>query len=625
MKEYSVRENFLFFDEIGTDSLGKNYRVGPVENNKAKCHNLLTEVNPRFTSSSEMWKQITFLVDGVQKAKIRNLYCPEKVVEEKDHTYLLYPFLKSKSLQQILADVVKTDVVMDLDLTFSIAIALADVLEMSSSIIVNKKKSFHGLLTADNIFIDYDGRVLLKNYGLFPYLKRNPELINAVKQAYTDQLSPEFMQQDTFSRSSDVYSMGNIIFCILTGQFYKQVKDAEFEEDLRAKAEGFLHLLPTEDPEYQKNLIIFLSKTLNPDPMKRFVDMKEIKDFIAQDFHVAEVSSATFIIAYFMNLLYMKNQDEDSDRLIKELAYTIPVKKEAAPIHGKAADDHSTAEILQALEAQKSSKSKLIFGMVAVFIVIVGIAIFVIISQQKQAKNQQEIQSQARENLEQSMAKIKLELEAEYRKRLEAIEKKNVATDEERKSREEEIKKLKEWRDNQEKLRNIQAAAKPEPAKKTEHQPQPTTSTQTQTQTLPQTKEQTPPIVVPEEKKPEVIEKKEEKKPETPTIKTGDLVPIESVTIKPNRLSGKSNVKAAELKFSKDILKLYEKQPLTVYATLLVDHIGSVIDVKLPTYMTDEMKSKVAGYMKTWEFIPAEKDKIKVKVWYPVKIVINFE
>jgi serine/threonine protein kinase len=98
----------------------------------------------------------------------------EKIIKEEGSpkALLIYPLIKGRTFEKVLENSMEKDLPINFDLAFSIAIAIADLIDTGSSIVVSGQKSFHGFLTPDNILIDYDGKIYLKNYGIFPYLNK---------------------------------------------------------------------------------------------------------------------------------------------------------------------------------------------------------------------------------------------------------------------------------------------------------------------------------------------------------------------------------------------------------------------------------------------------------------------
>ena len=329
MKEYKVMNDYLYFRDLFSDTMGINYRVAPIQNRKPMAHKVLCEVNPSISSHADMWKRVKILLEGIKKSNIPFLYSPEKIIINEKQNQLVFEYFKGKNFEQILIDAEKKGMSINFDLAMSICIAIADIIELGSSIIVSGEKSFHGFLTPDNILIHYDGKIFLKNYGIFPYLERNEQFYSETEKRYGSWLTPEFIRKEKIVSQSDIYHMGYLIYRILTGKYFSYAAGEDF--DAKFANLTFKQYMPSTDKSFLTNVITFFKKTLNPDPLKRFLSIKDFKDFIANYFHIEELSSITFNLAYFMNSLYGESVEEEDRILKKELEYVVPEPKKSRP------------------------------------------------------------------------------------------------------------------------------------------------------------------------------------------------------------------------------------------------------------------------------------------------------
>jgi serine/threonine-protein kinase len=332
---------------------------------------------------------------------------------------------------------------MNFDLAFSMAFAIADLIDIGSSIVVSGEKSFHGCLTPDNIFIDYDGKILLKNYGIYPYLSKDEEILTELEKKYGAWIAPELLRKERAVPQSDIYHLGYIIYRILTGKYFSCTPDEDF--DSKFSNISFIQHIPSSDKDFLTNIINFFKKTLNPTPSKRFSNIKEIKDFISVQFHIEELSSITFNLAYFMNSLYLEYMEEENKTLANELAYIIPEAKKEEPVKASKSGDQLVEEILTGLDDRKKSKSKLIIPLVAVIIIIVAVSAYLYINNQNRIKKAEQEKEQIAAKKEMELKKKLDDLAAQYQEKLKSIETKVATTEEEKKAQEDQLNKLKDW------------------------------------------------------------------------------------------------------------------------------------------------------------------------------------
>ncbi len=382
MKEYKVMNDYLYYRDLFSDTMGINYRVAPVQNRKPVGHKVLCEVNPSISGNADMWKRVKLLLEGIKKSNIPFLYSPEKINVGDKGNQLIFEYFKGKNFEQILVDAEKKGMPINFDLAMSISIAIADIIEVGSSIIVSGERSYHGFLTPDNILIHYDGKIFLKNYGIFQYLDKNDQFYSETEKRYGAWLTPEFIRKERIVAQSDIYHLGYLIYRVLTGKYFSYSAGEDF--DAKFANLSFKQYMPSTDKNFLTNVITFFKKTLNPDPLKRFLTIKEFKDFIANYFHIEELSSITFNLAYFMNSLYGEAVEEEEKVLKHELAYVVPEPKKETQLTQQGKDD-LVSGILEGLDERKKMPGWLwpVLGGV-VLAAAVGIFIFVTSGEESQ-------------------------------------------------------------------------------------------------------------------------------------------------------------------------------------------------------------------------------------------------
>lgn len=607
MKEYRVLNDYVYFRDLFSDTMGINYRVAPIQNRKPLGHKVLCEVNPAISGNNDMWKRAKLLLEGIRKSNIPFLYSPEKISVNEKGSQLIFDYFKGKNFEQILVDAEKKGMPINFDLAMSISIAIADIIEVGSSIIVSGERSYHGFLTPDNILIHYDGKISLKNYGIFQYLEKNDQFYADTEKRYGAWLTPEFMRKEKIVSQSDIYHLGYMIYRILTGKYFSYASGEDF--DAKFANLTFKQYMPSTDKSFLTNVITFFKKTLNPDPLKRFLSIKEFKDFIANYFHIEELSSITFNLAYFMNSLYGESVEEEDKILKHELEYVVPEPKKEVATSPQAKED-LVSGILEGLDKRKKMPSWLwpLVGGVALAAVI---GIYFAVSSGKKAsdltaqqqaetvvrlKAQQEQQAQI-----QAMAdKIKqLELSKatadEAQKKVIELEKQRL--EEQKRKKEDEQAKLK-IEDEKKKLDEADRLKKEEESAKLAQDE------------LDRKKAE-------EEKL--KLQEIEKKKVEAARTKEGDQIPLTEATVKPEKVEGSPPAINASLKSK------YKGKTMTVPALILVDEKGDVTKIKILTgNVASDIKALLEDTLAKWKYSPAQKDNVKVKVWLTVSIKFAF-
>ncbi len=613
MNDPKIVNNRILFAELFSDSMGTNYRAAELENRKPKRHELLCQVSPALLANPDTWKRVRILLEGIKKSNISQLFSPEQILGGGSDVQLVYEPFQGKVFEQILEESEERNLPITFDLAFSIALAIADIIEVGSSIIVSGEKSFHGMLTPDNILIHYDGKIFLKNYGIFPYLDRNDPLFTEFEKKYGAWLAPEMIRKEKSLPQSDIYHLGYLIYRMLTGKYFS----CSDTEDFNAKFANiaFKQHIPTTDKDLFTHIINFFKKTLNPDPTKRFRSIKEFKEFITNFFHIEELSSITFNLAYFMNSLTGDAQEKEALLIAEEKKFVLPEPKKAPPPAPGARNDEKLVEnLLAGLDEQKKTPWPLIGGAAAAVLVIAMALFFYFGGKSKKAE---EMAIKTQEQIKQQLLSAN---EAKYEQKMKELEatfqQKQAATEEERKAIEAKQKEMLATlqKQKQEEEDRIKAQQAQEMAKRKKEEDE-----QLAQQLATKQKEEQERLAKEEEvKKQEAL--LAQKKIEESKAKEGDLVGISEVTSKPEKVSGNP----PSIDSNSILRKKYRNVTLNVMFQALVDENGSVVKVKVMGTPTpgNDIKEMVSDTVMRWKYKPATKDGVRVKVWttpYPIQ------
>lgn len=607
MKEYKVLNDYLYFREMFSDTMGMNYHVAPILNRRPVGHKVLCEVNPSIFGHVEIWKRVKILLEGIKKSNIPFLYSPEKIIVTEKQCQLIFEHFQGKNIEQILSDAEKKGLSINFDLAMSLCIAIADIIELGSSIIVSGEKSFHGFLTPDNIMVHYDGKVALNNYGIFQYLERNETLFAEIEKRYGSWLTPELIRKEKIVSQSDIYNLGYLIYRILMGKYFSCMPGEDF--DAKFTNLTFNHLIPSTDKNFLTHLITFLKKTLNPNPLKRFLTIKELKDFIANYFHIEELSSITFNLAYFMNSLYGEIIEEEEKLCKQELEYVIPEpKKEPVYPQPQIKREDLVSGILDELDKRKKIPSWI--WAVALIVAVVGAgAGYLYLSQTKKTEQltaeKVKLEEKQRQSQQNELAAL-IKVQNEKIKQLELLA--ATATEAQKKTLELEKQRLDDL-----KKKKLDDLAKQKADEETRKQLE---AEQVQKGLEAQKAQDELKKKEDENQKQQEIEKK---RVEAVRVKEGDQISLTEATAKPEKISGNAPTINASL------TNKYKGKPLTVPAMILVDENGDVTKIKILTgNVPSDIKSVLEDTLYKWKYTPAMKDNVKVKVWLTVTVKFPF-
>lgn len=117
-------------------------------------------------------------------------------------------------------------------------------------------------LKPENVFIDIDGHIRLADFGLSKIQSKN--CLNETYCGSAEYMSPEMLNGDTYSYGIDYYSLGAVLFEMVTGlpPFYSTDQSEMFQNALEAQLEFPADLV-------SKDLANLLTLMLHKDKHKR--------------------------------------------------------------------------------------------------------------------------------------------------------------------------------------------------------------------------------------------------------------------------------------------------------------------------------------------------------------------
>lgn len=627
-------DNYFIFEQLPMDSIGKNFRAVELKDDAPFKHKLLTKVHSFLFKNPEEWTRVNVLCERVRHTGNPNLYASEKVIQKDDAAFLIFPFHRGKTLAQIVEDVPVKEKPIPFELAFSIAIAIATMIEMGSSIVVKKEHAFHGFLTPDHIFIDYQGNIFLKYFGLWPLFDENEEAISEMVRRYGAWLAPEFIRQEKIVPQSDFYYLGYTLYRMLTGNYFSYLPGEDFESTFTSIS--FVSDLPSTDIEFLTTLINFFKKTLNPSVNKRFANTREFKNYISKFFQtpLQDFSQFHANLAAYMQSLYADTMEDEEKMLAAELSEPLP---HIQPITERGLSTDVMTAPIQGMMREEKKRSKLLQVILILIIVTLAGGSYFLIQQLNKAKKEQQVTAQILEQQDKEKKEFERRLQ-EVQQKMKALEEQKPISKKDQQIKDETITRLKKQENELKKEVNARTKTITDtPPKQTQKKELPKDSLKTDSKKIdtqktgiektgdtkpkavdsPQdsTEQAVPTIKKTEPKKTAVIPKKEVTQPAAP------LVSLKEVTLKPAKISGQYP------QFPPAMKKSYAGRRATVELLLLIDENGSVLEVKIKDKrkLPTDVQVFIVDSLKKWKYKPAQKDNMNVKVWWPVKMKIHFK
>jgi len=369
-KPYDQFGSYILFKKLETDALGELWRAGRIENGalgptvalrrltgghrEAMTANALAvaPILPKISGTSFVREQQAGVIEGVP--------------------YLAWEYAGGRSLRDIIdrgrggKDVAPNPLPIDQAIVIAekVALSLATMADLRDG---SGTRLYHGALIPQFVWISDDGEIRVAGQqlgnGIIASLN-DPKSAADVARYF----SPEYRASGQPQKNTDVYSMGAILFLLVTGQ---EPPDAATASAFMAAVRAGKTMTGAPVPD---DIRVILDKSFNLDASMRYASIAEMKQAISA--LGSKYSATTFNLAFYLsNLLKKEIASETADRekesKVNVSAYVDTQKTPAVPAAVAAAAPARAAApetpMFGAIEQPKRSKLPLIAaGIVAI-------------------------------------------------------------------------------------------------------------------------------------------------------------------------------------------------------------------------------------------------------------------
>jgi len=358
---------YILFKKLETDSLGDLWRAGRIEdgqlhgtvalrrlsggNRQALVANAqaVAELLPQLSGTSFARDQVVGVIEGVP--------------------FISYSYAGGRSLRHIIDRARGGNGVSPNPLPIDQAIVIAEKIALSLATIAELRdgsgtRLSHGALIPQFIWITDDGEIRVAGQQLGSGLMASlgDGKINSDIGRY---FSPDARAG---AKASDVYSMGAILFLLVTGH---EPPDAATASAFGAAVRASKTMTGTPVPD---DIRVILDKSFNLDVSMRYASIGEMKQALSGLAHGGKYSATTFNLAFYLSNLLKKEMESEALDREKEskvnLAPYLEAPKPLAAPHPAVQKHMDDSPIFTNLEEPKKSKLPLAIAAVAVLAVI---------------------------------------------------------------------------------------------------------------------------------------------------------------------------------------------------------------------------------------------------------------
>lgn len=305
-KQYELFGSYLLFKKLESDRLSESWRAGEIHDGAITG----TVVVRRFhggdrdalRAGAEHARAIVAGVSGTTIVK------GQKIGFAGGVPYLAHEFAGGRSLRTIVDKARGSSGVAPNPLPVDQALAIVEKLALSidtlSAMRYQGARLNHGALIPQFVWISEEGEVRAAGQQFGRGIVASLEQAEVAREL-AGYFAPEARAGGEASKASDVYSLGGILYLLLTGQ--ETPADAAAAIPAAKLAAGGAALPADIRP--------ILERSLSPDPAKRFGNAAEMREALDKLLNGGEYSPTTFNLAFYLhNLLRKEIELEEQER-----------------------------------------------------------------------------------------------------------------------------------------------------------------------------------------------------------------------------------------------------------------------------------------------------------------------
>ncbi|HVR95428.1 MAG TPA: TonB family protein [Thermoanaerobaculia bacterium] len=372
---------YLLLKKLTEDPLGETFRAGKVGKEGMEQVVLLRVLNGKGLDGEKLWQKVSGRAAVQQALRSPNIGSGVDLGKVRSFPYAAYDYISGKSLAAVLSQAARQMSPIPTDHAMLIAERLALALAAAFETRTQDERILHGFVVPQLVMISNEGETRLLGFEVAPGL-REAAAVRA-DEAIRPYLSPEALAGAAPSKADDVWSLGAILFELLTGEALPAPPAGGYA----ALIDGAT--LANEGTPLPAGIVALLKKSLGPaDQRGEVVAWHKTLSKMMIDGHY---SPTTFNLAFFMHSLFRDEIERESREIEAERKMEMPQRVVAAapvpapvPPRGPAPqqDMRETTGVreptwpgTQAAVVQESSSSKapLFIGIAAAVLIALGV------------------------------------------------------------------------------------------------------------------------------------------------------------------------------------------------------------------------------------------------------------
>ena len=329
---------YLLLKKLTEDPLGETFRAGRLGQEGMEQVVLLRVFNGKGMDGEKLWQKIGDRAAIQQALKSPNIGNGVDLGRVRSYPYVAYDYISGKNLSALLTQASRQFSPIPADHALLIAERISLSLAAAYETRVEDERVLHGFVTPHLVMISNEGETRLLGFEAAPGLRdlaagawRDSDLVRYV--------APEALTGSPLAKSDDVYSLGAILFELLTGENLPS-----------APAEGYAAVidnavLGNEGTPFPPAVAALLKKSLVPRD-QRIADTSTWHKTLSKLMIDGHYAATTFNLAFFMHNLFREEIERESQEIQAEKTLQIP-RRGSGPI--------TLAQVTQAMPAAQAA------------------------------------------------------------------------------------------------------------------------------------------------------------------------------------------------------------------------------------------------------------------------------
>lgn len=384
----NTREQFgeyVLLKKLAEDPLGETFRAGSVGTRGLEQVVLLRVLNGPGLDAEKLWSVLSARTEVQSALKSPNIGSGVDAGRVRGVPYVAYDYVSGKDLATLSAQAAREGSPFPTDHALLIADRIGLALTAAYETRHGGERVLHGMVVPHLVMISNEGETRLLGFEAGPGLAAQAPSLPPEVQRY---LAPEVRTGAPPGKSSDVFSLGAILFEILTGKPLPAAPAGEYTTLLTQAR------LASEGTPLPQPVAALLTKSLAA-PDSRLPDPASWHKALSRIMSEGGFNATTFNLAFFMHNLFRDEIEEESKEIEAEKTLDVPateatsvapagaetvkiskeeVRRAAAPAAAAPPDDTSAVKARYGMEEEaQGSKKGLWIGLAAAAVVLAAL------------------------------------------------------------------------------------------------------------------------------------------------------------------------------------------------------------------------------------------------------------